>query len=65
MANREQLRQVAQRCSQYNFDAANSFKSSVTNSEKSCENCEHFKNNKCDINLTDEILSNIDEELDY
>ena len=65
MANKEQLIQVAKRCSQYNFIGGKQFTSAITDNVPSCENCEHFtKDHKCDINLTDEILSNMDEKLD-
>ncbi|EOD00060.1 hypothetical protein [Caldisalinibacter kiritimatiensis] len=68
MANKEQLRKVANRCSQYHFVGRDSmsFESNVLGETvRSCENCTHFtKERKCDINLVDEILSNM-AELDY
>lgn len=70
MASKEQLRKVAQRCShhRYIFDDSK-LKSSVNDSgyvEKSCENCAHFtSDHKCDIGLTDKILSNMAMEVDY
>lgn len=67
MASREQLKMVAQNCSQYR-PKGTSMISGVTatnDRSKSCVNCEHFtEDNKCDINLVDEILSNMDVKLD-
>jgi len=69
MASKEQLKKVAYRCSKHEFTRNASMTSSVGTSgqiEKSCENCVHFtKDHKCDMNLTDEILSNMAMESDY
>ncbi|WP_427338069.1 hypothetical protein [Caloranaerobacter sp. DY30410] len=67
MASREQLKMVAQNCSQYRPKGASMVSSTVATDDKSksCVNCEHFtEDNKCDINLVDEILSNMDVKLD-
>ncbi|WP_026894480.1 hypothetical protein [Clostridiisalibacter paucivorans] len=64
MANETQLRQVALRCSQYELNARGSIESSIGvmgEEVRSCENCKHFtEDKKCDINLVDEIISNMD-----
>ncbi|MGF7059827.1 hypothetical protein [Brassicibacter mesophilus] len=69
MASKEQLKKVAYRCSQHEFSNNASMTSSIGTLgqiERSCENCVHFTNeHKCDINLTDEILTNMAMELDY
>ncbi|WP_069650326.1 hypothetical protein [Caloranaerobacter ferrireducens] len=67
MASREQLKMVAQNCSQYRPKGASMMSSTAVTDDrnKSCVNCEHFtSDNKCDINLVDEILSNLDSKLD-
>lgn len=70
MASKEQLRKVANNCSRhrYTFDDER-LRSSVNPYgyvEKSCENCIHFtKEHECDIDLVDEILSNLAMELYY
>lgn len=69
MASKEQLKKVAYRCSHHEFANDASITSSIGTLgriERSCENCIHFtREHKCDINLTDEILSNMAMELDY
>ncbi|WP_425446309.1 hypothetical protein [Dethiothermospora halolimnae] len=68
MANKEQLKKVGLLCSEHRFRDEGGLSSDITvnNKEvKSCENCIHYTEDKrCDINLTDEILSNM-AELDY
>lgn len=70
MASKEQLKKVANNCSRHRYKFDDERLRSSVNSygyvEKSCENCIHFtKEHKCDINLVDEILSNLAMELDY
>lgn len=66
MASRDQLKQVASRCSQYGFGGGESFTSGTGDVASSCENCKHFSSShKCELNLTDKILSNLDEKLDF
>jgi hypothetical protein len=68
MANKDQLRRVARNCSQYHFsgDDSSRFEAKIQGETvRSCENCSHFtEDHKCDINLTDRIISNM-AELDY
>jgi len=69
MASKEQLKKVAYECSQHEFVEDASITSSIGTLgriEKSCENCVHFtKDHKCDIDLTDKILTNMAMELEY
>jgi len=68
MASKEQLRKVAAYCDSYSPKAENTLNiSSNIYEEKyeSCENCSHFtRDGKCDIDLFDEVLSNLAMELD-
>ncbi len=58
MASKEQLRKVAIYCDEYNPNSSNI-------ETKSCENCTHYTQDKiCDIDLVDEVLSNLAMELD-
>lgn len=70
MASKDQLRRVAEKCSQHRYTSDDEkLKSSVNPSGyavKSCENCIHFtREHKCDLDLTDEILTNMAMEMDY
>lgn len=64
MASRDQLKQVASRCSHYNYSTEGQLTSSMGKTISSCMNCSHLKSNKCELNLTDKILSNLDVKLD-
>mgnify|MGYP006279781145 CR=1 FL=1 len=68
MVNKDQLRNVAKMCSQYRYQNEGSLRDDVDildETVKSCENCSHYTvNHKCELNLTDEILSNMDVKLD-
>lgn len=56
MASKEQLRKVALYCSEYDAQAGG---------VKTCEKCGHFtEDGLCDIDLVDEILTNMAMELD-
>ncbi|HLR35512.1 MAG TPA: hypothetical protein VK071_09365 [Tissierellales bacterium] len=58
MASKEQLRKVAIYCDEYNSNTSKI-------ETESCENCTHFTENRlCDIDLVDEVLSNLAMELD-
>lgn len=63
MASNDQLERVAQRCSQYNCEGCSGLTSSTSSEphKVTCNNCSHFVNHKCDLNLVDEIMVNIDE----
>lgn len=70
MASKEQLRRVAEKCSQHRYTSDDGrLISSINPSgyvEKSCENCIHFtEKHRCDLDLTDEILTNMAMEMDY
>ncbi|MTI71962.1 MAG: hypothetical protein FH751_17075 [Firmicutes bacterium] len=69
MENKDQLRQIALRCSQFrnqegDINALRSESNVLGETTKSCEICNHFVNNRCQLNLIDEISSNIDVKLD-
>lgn len=67
-ANKDQLMKVAKNCSQYNFEENASLRSDASilgETVKSCENCIHFTSeHRCDIDLIDEITTNMAMELD-
>jgi len=70
MASKEQLIRVAENCSEHRYTSDdNRLMSSVNSSGyvvRSCENCVHFtEDHKCDLGLTDKILSNMAMEMDY
>ncbi len=68
MASKDQLKKVAQRCSHYAPVNNSSMKSETTlhgKQTRTCEGCQHFtEDHKCDLNLVDPILANIDVKLD-
>ncbi len=68
MASKEQFEQIASRCSQFKNAYDGYFKSGMESSleqEPNCEKCIHFTHDhKCELNLIDEILSNMDVKLD-
>lgn len=61
MANVEQLNYVGRSCPGY--EKVNGSFQSMTSSgdERSCLNCENYKNNKCVINLFDRVLTSVDQ----
>ncbi|MDF2546624.1 MAG: hypothetical protein K0R93_1522 [Anaerosolibacter sp.] len=61
MASKEQLHAVASLCSEYSPVEGSGLTSSAQY-PISCENCGHFtKEHKCDIDLVDEILVDMDQ----
>lgn len=61
MPNIEQMTHVANSCNGYN-SVGTGFQSSIgTAYSKSCDNCKHFKNNKCEVNLYDKVLAGLDQ----
>lgn len=62
MVNKEQLMMVATNCPDY--DAIDSGFSATIGGEYSvsCENCHHWQNNKCKIQVFDDVLTSIDQE---
>ncbi|KNF09615.1 hypothetical protein CLPU_2c00660 [Gottschalkia purinilytica] len=64
MASMEQLRKVAARCSEHQFRNEWELRATVGLPEESCVNCIHLKDYKCELDLTDEILSNMSMELE-
>ncbi|MFA5523967.1 MAG: hypothetical protein WDA24_06395 [Tissierellales bacterium] len=70
MASKDQLRKVADKCSEHKYTSNDERLISSINPSgyvvKSCENCIHFtENHKCDLDLTDKILVNMAMEMDY
>ncbi|WP_291634454.1 hypothetical protein [Clostridium sp.] len=61
MPNTEQMMHVANSCNGYN-SVGTQFQSSIgTDFSKSCDNCKHLKNDKCDVNLYDKVLTELDQ----
>ncbi|MFZ5968221.1 MAG: hypothetical protein ACOYVK_13740 [Bacillota bacterium] len=61
MASRDQLHAVASLCSEFDNVRGNEMTSAI-GYNVTCENCRHFtKDHKCDIDLVDEILVNMDQ----
>ena len=68
MTSKEQLRKIAIYCDSYNpkeEDTLNITSNVYEEKYESCENCSHFtKDEKCDIDLIDKVLSSLAMELD-
>ena len=61
MPNIEQMMHIANSCNGYN-PVGCEFQSSIgTEFGKSCENCEHLKDNICEIDLYDKVLAGLDQ----
>jgi len=61
MPNIEQMSHVANSCNGYQ-SVGTGFQSSIgTKFSKSCENCQHLKNEKCEANLFDSVLAALDQ----
>lgn len=57
----EDMMHVANSCQGYNCTSTG-FQSSIgTTVSKSCTNCTHLKNEKCDVNLYDKVLAGLDQ----
>jgi len=63
MVSKMQLRSVGEMCPGYVQARNISWSLASENIEKdvSCETCIHWKNNKCSINLFDQVLSSLDQ----
>lgn len=61
MANMEQMMHVAQSCPGY--EPMQSYVSNTIGAEdsKSCANCHNFHDNKCVVNLFDNVLTSLDQ----
>ena len=68
MENKDQLRKIALSCSQYRISYDSSLRSEgdmLGETIMTCENCKHFTSkHQCELDLIDEILSNMDVKLD-
>ncbi len=61
MPNIEQMSHVANSCNGYQ-SVGTGFQSSIgTKFSISCENCQHLKNEKCEVNLFDSVLAGLDQ----
>lgn len=61
MANIEQMMSVGNSCYGYT-PVGGGFSNSIgSNNSKSCSNCKHFKNDKCDVDLFDPVLTSLDQ----
>jgi len=61
MANIQQMTHVANSCNGYDSVGAG-FQSSIgTAFSKSCGNCHHLKNDKCELDLYDKVLAGLDQ----
>ncbi|MBU3146822.1 hypothetical protein [Clostridium sp. CF012] len=61
MPNIEQMSHVANSCDGYD-SVGTEFQSSIgTPFSKSCNNCHHLKNDKCEVNLYDKVLAGLDQ----
>lgn len=61
MPNLEQMAHVANSCNGYDSEGSG-FQSSIgTAFSKSCDNCKHLKNDKCEVNLYDSVLAGLDQ----
>ncbi|MCJ7688721.1 MAG: hypothetical protein MUO60_05300 [Clostridiaceae bacterium] len=57
----EQMMHVANSCNGYNPVRSGLQSSIGTAFSKSCGNCEHLKNDKCEVNLYDRVLASLDQ----
>jgi len=62
MPNIEQMEHVGNSCNGYD-SVGEEFQSSIgTELSKSCVNCHHLKNGKCEVNLFDRVLAGLDQD---
>ena len=61
MPNIEQRMHIGNSCNGYD-PVGSGFQSSIgTPFSKSCDNCEHLKNGKCEVDLYDKVLAGLDQ----
>lgn len=61
-ASREELSTVGRNCYGYETEQQGFLSKSGDAVAKSCTNCKHLVNQKCDINLYDSVIANLDEK---
>ena len=61
MPNIEQMMHVANSCSGYRSVREEFVNSIGSDESKSCTNCKYFRNDKCQKNLFDDILTSLDQ----
>ncbi|MFD3155731.1 hypothetical protein ACFIJ5_02540 [Haloimpatiens sp. FM7330] len=62
MGNIYQLMTVASNCSSFTSNESDFMPSIGSCMSKNCSKCTHCKNNTCELNLYDEMLSSIDDK---
>lgn len=61
MANIEQMMHVANSCTGYSGIKEGFVNSIGSDDSKSCTNCKYLRNDKCQKNLFDEVLTSLDQ----
>ncbi len=61
-ASENQLMMVAVNCPGYDSTESNVTNTIGAHNSKSCDNCKHWEENKCNINLFDPVLTSLDQE---
>lgn len=60
-ASKDQMMMVAVNCHGYDPTHNNVVNSIGADTCKSCDNCHHWENHKCNINLFDPVLTSVDQ----
>jgi hypothetical protein len=60
-ASRDQLMMVAVNCPGYDPTCHGVTNTIGVENSKSCDNCHHWKDHKCSINLFDPVISSVDQ----
>lgn len=61
-ASQNQMVMVAVNCPGYDPTCDNVTNTIGAQNSKSCDNCDHWENHKCNINLFDQVLTSLDQE---
>lgn len=61
-ASDDQLTAVAQSCEYFDNGGLKASEVSTYGEEVSCELCRHWDGDECDIDVFDEVLTNLDQE---
>ncbi len=61
MANIQQMMHVANSCPGYSSTHSDIQSNIGGTHSKSCANCNHWQNDKCNINLFDQVLTGLDQ----
>lgn len=60
ISNMFELMSVGSNCPGFTTTESGLVSSVGTNMSKSCTKCQHFKDNKCDIDLYDKVVAGLD-----